>query len=86
MTSFEFKSSKMQATPAPAYERMTSVTTLDKTAFADSDLKTVREHWSQTFLQNNASEDIFAAIASKSGSTNDKALKASVSAVKVSTG
>ena len=71
----------MDASPAAAaYDRMTSVATLDKTLFAESDLKTVRENWSQTFLQNNTSEEIFGAIASKSGNTNDKALKANVSA------
>ncbi len=78
----------MEATPATAYDRMNSVATLDKTLFAESDLKTVRENRSQTFLQNNASEEIFAAIASKSGNTNDKALKANVSALvkNISTG
>lgn len=70
------------ANPTP-YETMilnARAKSVDQTVFKDSDFKTISKNWHKTFIQNNASEEIYLAISGKSGGTvNDKSVEDDVS-------
>ncbi len=55
-------------------------TSVDQTVFKDSDFKAISKNWHKTFIQNNASEEIYLEVAGKSsGTVNDKSVEDDVS-------
>lgn len=64
-----------QSTATP-YQTLISVNSIDQEKFKSSDLKSIKELWNKIFIQNTVSEEIYDAIAAKSGAaqvTNDAA-------------
>lgn len=58
---------------------------VDQTVFQESDFNSISKNWHKAFIQNNASEEIYRAVAGKSGGTvNDKSVEDDVS--KINTG
>lgn len=52
------------------YQTLLSVASINPAVYNTSDRLTVEKHWSSCFIQNSVSEDIYDAIASKSGSSS----------------
>ena len=58
--------------PATAYQTLISVNSIDQEQFKSSDRKAVEGLWCKVFVQNTVSEEIFDAIAAKSGELQAK--------------
>ena len=50
-----------------ALRTLVSVNNIDQSVFTDGDSETIGKYWSKVFLQNSVGEDIYNAIANKSG-------------------
>lgn len=66
------------ASPGTLYHTLISVNNIDQDKFVESDRVAATQHWSHVFIQNTISEEIFDAIATRSGTVNNIAEKASV--------
>ena len=51
------------------HQTLAPVNTLDQSLFVDQEREIIGKHWNKVFLQNTVSEDIYDAIASKSGAS-----------------
>ncbi len=52
-----------------ALQTLVAVNNLDQSLFVDKEKEIIGKHWNKVFLQNTVSEDIYDAIASKSGAS-----------------
>lgn len=57
-------------TALDAVQTLVSVNNIDQTVFSDSDRASAVKYWDECFFQNTVSEDIYDAIASKSGTAS----------------
>ena len=50
-------------------QTLVRVNNLDQSLYVDKDTEIISKHWNKVFLQNTVSEDIYDAVASKSGTS-----------------
>ena len=70
-----------EETQRDALQTLMSVNSIDQSVFTDGDSETIGKYWSKVFLQNSVGEDIYNAIANKSGTaaaTRDLVIMTSV--------
>ena len=60
------------------YQTLVPVNNIDQSKFAQTDLATVSKHWNKVFFRNTVSEDIYDAIAAKSGTSDPRTDQASI--------
>ena len=60
------------------YQTLVPVNNIDQSKFVQTDLATISKHWNKVFFSNTVSEDIYDAIAAKSGTSDPRTDQVSI--------